>query len=78
MLSLLIVTGVPVSAYAAQPSGGIELQSLYATKPMSKDFYELHRGEQQVPPEIDMSCADTYGISANTASLSSPPSVATE
>ncbi len=33
MLSLLIVTGVPVSAYAAQPSGGIELQSLYATKP---------------------------------------------
>lgn len=29
---------------------------------MSKDFYELHRGEQQVPPEIDMSCADTYSF----------------
>lgn len=33
MLSLLIVTGVPVSAYAAQPSGGIELQSLCTARP---------------------------------------------
>lgn len=33
MLSLLIITGVPVSACAAQASGGIETQSLYTTKP---------------------------------------------
>lgn len=33
ILSLLIITSVPVSAYAAQPSGGIELLSLCTAKP---------------------------------------------
>lgn len=33
MLSLLIITGVPVSACAAQASGGIETQSLYTARP---------------------------------------------
>lgn len=33
MLSLLIITGVPVSACAAQSPGGIETQSLYSAKP---------------------------------------------
>ncbi len=33
MLSLLLITGVPVSACAAQSPGGIETQSLYTTRP---------------------------------------------
>lgn len=33
ILSLLIITGVPVSACAAQSPGAIETQSLYTTKP---------------------------------------------
>ena len=33
ILSLLIITGVPVSACAAQSPGGIETQSLYSAKP---------------------------------------------
>lgn len=33
MLSLLIITGVPVFACAAQSPGGIETQNLYSAKP---------------------------------------------
>lgn len=33
ILSLLLITGVPVSACAAQSPGGIETQSLYTTRP---------------------------------------------
>lgn len=57
MLSLLIITGVPVSACAAQASGGIETQSLYTAKPtvnisISKagiaTFYLTCRGKSDV------------------------------
>ncbi len=57
MLSLLIITGVPVSACAAQSPGGIETQSLYTAKPtvnisISKagiaTFYLTCRGKSDV------------------------------
>lgn len=57
ILSLLIITGVPVSACAAQSPGGIETQSLYTAKPtvnisISKagiaTFYLTCRGKSDV------------------------------
>lgn len=46
-------------------------------KDMSQDFYELHRGEQKIPPETNIDYTGTYGVSTNATSFSSPPSVAT-
>lgn len=57
ILSLLIITGVPVSACAAQSPGGIETQSLYTARPtvnisISKagiaTFYLTCRGKSDV------------------------------
>lgn len=45
------------------------------SRDMSKDRYELHEGQQCVPPEDSIIDMDTYGISANTLSMSSIPQV---